>query len=126
MDPYPTQALIGTRVLYRGFNFQIEATIAEVKPTRWGSLDVLLITDAGVRMWRSLADCTPVSIPLAVDLFDAVEVVDPTGQHYYGIVVDVTATDVFIHTDNDELVECSKIYIRHIVPAASIPLALSA
>lgn len=57
------QPIIGSRVLYRGWNFTMEATIKDSKRTKFGTVEVLLQPDSGFPMWRAAGDCKPIECP---------------------------------------------------------------
>jgi hypothetical protein len=117
------QQLVGSRVRYTGYNFQIETTVRDIKTTKFGSIEVLLETDAGITMWRAWGDCQVLeaeqqTVP-AIAVFDDVHVHDTDGNHYFGTVIGLNGTEVLIRTEGDEFITCQPSTITRIIPAVS-------
>lgn len=124
MQPINQQSLIGQKVIYRGYNFAVEATILAITQTRFGTTDVLLDTGAGFPMWRSFGACTviqPAAPLLAVNVLDEVEVTEPNGEVYYGTVVNILNDIITVRTEEDEFIKCQSAEITRITPAQPQP-----
>ncbi len=117
MQPDNNQHLIGSRVIYTGYSFTIEATIIASKTEQRGSIaitEVLLETDAGIRMWRGLSETQ--SAP-AVAVLDDVEVIEDAAT-YYGTVVGIQGSSITVRTEDDEFIRCDASEVRRVLAKA--------
>jgi hypothetical protein len=107
--------LIGTRVLYKGFNFSVEATIRRVATSKFGVTEILLETDRGICMWRGLGETSPLP---PVSIHDAVTVSDPDGNVYHGFVTQVVGEEISVFTEDETLVDCHRVHVVRVSRAA--------